>query len=142
MKNMVARVLTSLLLGVLMMGSAAHAQQSERVIKANIPFDFVVGDRIFPAGRYSLARIEPSLLELRDSDGHVLANVLTQSVLTLTSPASPKLQFDAEGGRHVLTQVWQENESIGQQIPQSKSVTRAVRKGSGHVQTAEVGNPR
>jgi hypothetical protein len=142
MNNMVARVLTSLLLGVLMMGSAAHAQQSQRVIKANIPFDFVVGSRIFPAGRYLLVRIEPSLLELRDSDGHVLANVLTQSVLTLTSPASPKLRFDAEGGRHVLTQVWQENESIGQQIPQSKSVTRAVRKGSGHVQTAEVGNPR
>jgi hypothetical protein len=142
MKNMVARVFTSLLLGVLMLGSAAQAQQSQRVIKANIPFDFVVGDRIFPAGRYSLVRIGPSLLELRDSDGHVLANVLTQSVLTLSTPASPKLRFDAEGGRHVLTQVWQENESIGQQIPQSKSVTRAVRKRSGHVQTAEVGNSR
>jgi hypothetical protein len=43
MKNRVGRIATSLLLGILMLGSTAHAQRNERIIKANIPFDFVVG---------------------------------------------------------------------------------------------------
>lgn len=142
MKNLVARVLTSLLLGVLALGSTAHAQRTEQTIKANIPFDFTVGSQIFPAGHYSLVRVEPWQLELRDSDGRVLVTVLAQSVETLTSPARPRLLFESEGGRHVLTQVWQENDSIGQQILQPKSAAYAVRKRSGHVQTAKVDNPR
>ncbi len=143
MKSMVARVLASLVfLGVLALGSAAHAQRTEQIIKANIPFEFTVGSRIFPAGHYTLVRSEPWQLELRDSRGRVLVNVLTQSVERLGPSAGPKLRFESEGGRHVLTQVWQENDSIGQQILQPKSGTYAVRKRSGHVQTAEVGSPR
>lgn len=143
MKSMVARVLTSLVfLGVLALGSAAHAQRTEQIIEANIPFEFTVGSRIFPAGHYTLVRSEPWRLELRDSRGRVLVNVLTQSVERLDASAGPKLRFESEGGRHVLTQVWQENDSIGQQILQPKSGNYAVRKRSGHVQTAEVGSPR
>jgi hypothetical protein len=142
MKNLVGRVLTSLLLGVLALGSTAHAQRTEQIIKANIPFDFTVGTQFFPAGRYSLVRTEPWQLELRDSEGRLLVNVLTQSVETLAGPARPRLLFESEGGHHVLTQVWQENESIGQQILQPKWGTDAVRRHSGHVQTAKVGNPR
>ena len=81
MKNRVGRVLASLLLSVLTLGSALDAQHTERVIKANIPFDFVVGNEIFPAGRYSVVIIVgPVLLELHDSRAASLANVLTQSV--------------------------------------------------------------
>ncbi len=143
MKSMVARVLTALVfLGVLALGSAGHAQRTGQIIKANIPFEFTVASRIFPAGQYTLVRSEPSQLELRDSRGRVLVNVLTQSVERLSPSVQAKLRFENEEGRHVLTQVWQENESIGQQILQSKSDTYAVRKRSGHVQTAEVGSPR
>lgn len=143
MKKLARRVLASLLLAVLLLlGSAAYAQRTEKIIKVNIPFEFTVGNRVFPAGRYSLLRVDPSVLELRDSEGQVLLNVLTQSVEASTKPDLPRLLFNSEGGRHVLTQVWQENESIGQQIPQSNAATRAVRKRSGHVQTAKAGNPR
>ena len=142
MTSRVGRVFTSLLLGVLMLGSTVHAQRTERIIKANIPFDFVVGSEIFPAGHYSVALIGPVLLELRDSQGHALINVLTQSVQAPATPGQPKLRFKQEGGQIVLTQVWQEGNEIGQQVLRSKSVTVAVRRGSGHVQTAEAGNPR
>jgi hypothetical protein len=142
MKKLIARSFAFLLPSVLTLGSFAQAQQSERAIKANIPFDFSVGNRIFPAGRYALVRVEPSVLELRDSEGRMLANVLTQSVQSLTAPSQPKLLFYSEGGGHALTQVWQENISIGQQLLTSKSATRAVQKASRHVQTAEVSSPR
>jgi hypothetical protein len=142
MKNRVGRAFASLLLGILMLGSTVHAQHNERIIKANIPFDFVVGSETFPAGRYSVALIGPVFLELRNSEGHTLTSVLTQSVQALTETARPKLRFDSEGGQHVLTQVWQEGDSTGQQILRSKSASVAVQKRSGHVQTAEVGNSR
>jgi len=89
-----------------------------------------------------VALIGPVLLELRDSQGHALINVLTQSVQAPATPGQPKLRFDKEGGQIVLTQVWQEGNEIGQQVLRSKSATVAVRRGSGHVQTAEAGNPR
>jgi hypothetical protein len=143
MKSLVGRVLTSFLLSILAMATIAQGQRTgQMIIKANIPFDFALGDRYFPAGHYSLVRSEPWQLELRDSQGRLLVNVLTQSVETLVSPVRPTLQFESEGGRNVLTQVWPENESIGQQILQPKWRTDAVRKRSGHVQTAKVGNPR
>ncbi len=140
--NRVGRVFASLLLSVLMLGSALYAQGTERVIKANIPFDFVVGSEIFPAGQYSVALVGPVLLELRDSRGRALINVLTQSVRALATSDRPKLRFDNEGGQNVLTQVWQEGDEIGQQVLRSKSTTVAARRGSGHVQTAEASNPR
>ena len=142
MKNRVGLVVASLLLGVLTMGSTALAQRTERIVKANIPFDFVLGREIFPAGRYSVVITTSGLLELHDSEGRVLANVLTHSVQGSADPARPKLRFDSQGGQHVLTQVWQQGDKTGQQILRPKSPSLAVRKRSGSVQTAEAGNPR
>ena len=142
MKNLVGRIVTSLLLSILALSAVAQGQGSEQIIRANIPFDFAVGSRFFPAGQYSLVRSQPWQLELRDSEGRVLVNLLTQSVQTSTAPARPKLVFESQDRRHLLTQVWQENESIGQQILQSKWGSDDVRKRSGHVQTAKAGNPR
>jgi hypothetical protein len=142
MKNRVARIFVSLLLGVLTAGSPVHAQHIERTIKANIPFDFVVGGEIFPPGHYSVVLVGPVLLELRDAEGRTLANVLTHSVQASAQLDRPKLRFDTEGGRHVLTQVWRDGEAVGQQVLRPKSASLAVQKRSGHVQTAEAGNPR
>jgi hypothetical protein len=142
MKNRVGRVFASLLLSILMLGSALYAQSAERVIRANIPFDFVVGSKSFPAGQYSVVLVGPVMLELRDSRGRALINVLTQSVQALATSGRPKLRFDKVDGQNVLAQVWQEGDEIGQQILRSKSATVAVRKGSKHVQTAEANNPR
>ncbi len=130
MKNRVGRALASLLLGVLTLGSTAHAQRIERIIKANIPFDFVVGSETFPAGRYSVVLVGPVFLELRDSEGRdadhridPLGPSVDQSRLT------PKLRFDSQGGQHVLTQVWQEGDSTGQQVLQSQ-VSQCCCRGS------------
>jgi hypothetical protein len=139
---MKSRILASILLSVSMLSATMQAQPSERKIKSNIPFDFVVGNESFPAGRYSIVLVGPVLLQLQDSEGHVLANVLTHSVESLSKTSDPKLRFDTVNGEHVLTQVWQADDFIGQQVLQPKSSTLVVRKHSGHVQTAEAGDPR
>jgi hypothetical protein len=140
MKNLVARTLASLLLGVLTLGSVAHAQHAEQVIKADIPFEFSVGNQVFPAGNYSLVSTAPALLDLRDARGHILVRVLTNSVETQQVPVSPALEFYNEGSRYSLAQVWKENNSIGQELPQSKLWAKIAKKHSRHTQTIAASN--
>ncbi len=142
MKNLVARTLTSLLLGVLLPAYTAQAQRIERVIDVNIPFEFNVGNQSFSAGHYSLVRLSPSQLQLRDAEGHSLATLLTNSVQTSDAPAAPKLQFHNLDGRYVLAQVWQANDSIGQQLPPTLSLAQVAKRRSKHVQTASVSKPQ
>jgi len=140
MKNLVARTVTFLLLGVLTLGSAAHAQRFERVIKTSIPFEFGVGNQIFPAGDYSLVSTAPALLELRDSDGRTLVKVLTNSAETRDTPAVPTLRFERKDGRYLLAQVWQEHDSIGQQLQPSKTRANIAKRHSHGTQTVAVSN--
>ena len=142
MKNLVTRTLTSLLLGVLSLGYTAQAQRIERVIDVNIPFEFNVGNQTFLAGRYSLVSLTPSLLELRDAEGRTLTTVLTNSVQTSNTTAAPKLQFHNQDGRYVLGQVWQADDSIGQQLPPTQSLTQVAKRRSRHVQTASAARPQ
>ena len=140
MKKLVARTLMFLLLGVLMFGSSALAQRVERVIQANIPFDFNVGSQTFPAGNYSLVSSAPALLALRDDTGHTLVKVLTNAVETLNTPASPTLQFNSVDGRFSLAQVWQQNYSIGQQLQMPKAWTKIAKGRPVHIQTVTARN--
>jgi hypothetical protein len=140
MNNLVARTLASLLLGVLTLGSPAQAQSGPRVIKANIPFEFGVGNQVFPAGSYSLVSTAPALLELRDAEGHILAQVLTNSVEASKTTVTPTLQFNSEGGRYSLAQVWQENYSIGQQLQPLKSPLKTAKRNSSRTQTVAASN--
>ena len=52
MKNF--RIL-SVLVAALAMVSVANAQQP--AVKADVPFNFVLGDKIYPAGEYTLQRL-------------------------------------------------------------------------------------
>jgi hypothetical protein len=140
MKSLVLRILTSLLLGVLILGPMAQAQRIENIIKVNIPFDFGVGDRVFPAGNYSVVSTAPALLDLRNEAGHILIRVLTNSVEATQTPASPTLQFNSEGGRYALAQVWQENNSIGQQLQPPKSWPKSAKRQNSRTLTVAVSN--
>jgi hypothetical protein len=141
MKNLVGRTFTSLLLGVLAFGSVAQAQFIERVIKANIPFEFSVDGKTFPAGKYRLVSVSPEVLQLRDAEGRFLTGVLTNSVETLDAPGNPKLRFYGEDGRYVLTEVWH-NDLIGQRLPLPKSLDKVGKRKAGHTEIVAADNSR
>jgi hypothetical protein len=131
MKNLVGTMLASLLLA-LALGPTAQAQQAQRIMKVNIPFDFSVDGKTFPSGKYRVVSVAPAVLQLRDADDRSLALVLTNAVESANGPGNPKLYFNSENGQYVLTEVWQQNDSIGQQLPLSNSLVRTAKRDSRH----------
>jgi hypothetical protein len=113
----IQRTLTLLLLTVSLFTGAARAQASIPLVRVNVPFEFLVGNRVLPAGDYSIFRADPSALVVRNSAGRVVATAMTTSTQALTAPVAPKLVFRFTGERNVLTQVWTSNSRYGYEFP-------------------------
>ena len=116
MKQLIARTLTSLLLAVGFLAGMANGQTTSWVVKVNIPFEFNVGNKTFPAGTYSLVQPLQHFLVLRDSRGQTIASAFTEGIESASPVAAPKLKFDSVAGQHTLIEVWQQQESSGQRL--------------------------
>jgi len=99
------------------------AGYSEQILKADVPFDFTVGKKSFPAGEYTVSRTSPQILSLRSTDGGVLAVFLTEPLISRNSKANAKLRFETIGGQYALTEVWAEGASTGYQLLTSKRIS-------------------
>lgn len=120
MNQLIRHIFTSLFIAVLWLAGTARAQSETWIIKVHVPFEFVAGDKTFPAGDYSLVRPLQNFLELRDSRGHVIASMFTHGVESSTLSPNAKLKFYSSGGERVLAEVWQGQESIGHQLVRPK----------------------
>ena len=125
MKNLIARMLMSVMFVVIALAATSPAQ-SIQVIKVNIPFEFSFGGHSFPAGAYSLVQPRPHFLELRDSRERFIAQVLTGGVYSRDPATSTNLKFYSSNGRHILAEVWERRESSGKLLLQPKSAPDLV----------------
>ena len=125
MKHLIARTLTFLVLAVAGLAVTAPAQSTSaiKLVRANIPFEFSLGDKTFPAGDYSLAQPMQHFLELRDSRGKVVAHACIVGIDPSTPLATTKLRFYVSGDQHILAEVWREEDSLGQRLCQAKPAT-------------------
>ncbi len=103
MKRIIAKVV-SLMAFVCFLTAAGYSQQP--ILKADVPFEFSVGKKTFPAGEYQVAQVATHILALRNSSNGVLAVVLTAPMLTQNPKYSAKLRFEVKDGRPVLSEVW------------------------------------
>jgi hypothetical protein len=100
-------------LAVLLMATAAHAQQT---VTATVPFNFVAGDRTYPAGDYSISN-NSGVLQITNADKSEM--ILSQACESNKPSADTKLVFDSMGGNYFLRQIWVAGESRGRQLPRS-----------------------
>lgn len=108
-------------LAVLIMATAAHAQQA--TLSATVPFNFVVGDRTYPAGDY-LFRNSESLLKITDPEQGKTAMTLSHVCESLGPSPDSKLVFDRMGGYFFLRQIWVAGDSHGRELPRSRTEIR------------------
>jgi hypothetical protein len=108
-------------MAVLLLAAAAQAQQTPVV--ANVPFDFVVGNRAYPAGEYTL--------KSSFNDNTIVRIDNTQEIITGFSPSNScakanasketKLVFHRMGNRYFLYQVWTAGNSTGREFLKSRA---------------------
>jgi len=100
--------------------AVGQSQSAKLMLKAQVPFEFNVGEKVFPAGEYKVARVTPETIALRDDRNRSLVTVVTRSVESPKTYSTPVLRFELEDGRYVLTQVFEEGSSTGYQLPNPK----------------------
>ncbi len=106
---------------VLLMATAAHAQQS--MVSASVPFNFAVGDRAYPAGNY-LFKNDGAVLIITDSDRAKTEVTLSHSCESTARSADTKLVFDTMGGYYFLRQIWVAGNLTGRELPRSRTEVR------------------
>ena len=119
----------SLLLGA----SSARAEDIE-VLKARVPFAFVVGGATLPAGEYELSFDDakmPGALRLRSQSGHGIFVLTSKSDLPRGSEDEPRLVFEKKEDRYVLTEVLDPGNGFGIEVlgpkPAAKDADRPGR---------------
>jgi hypothetical protein len=120
------------LVGLLIMVASASAQ-TEHIV-ANVPFSFRVGDTLLPADRYDIQPAPaPGFLLIRGGGQQRLMAVLAAEQ---TSPSKQtKLVFNRYGDTYFLTQIWQQGNSRGNQLPKTRMEKEIAR---GAVKSPEV----
>jgi hypothetical protein len=116
-----------LALGLLLAVSAAQAQEPN--VKANIPFDFVVGNETLPAGEYLVTSEGSSnqVILIRASEGKAVALALGFHCSSGKPSETTKLVFHTLAGRYFLSQIWTQGYDQGRQLPRSKTETQLAK---------------
>ncbi len=83
----------------------APAFAQVRIIQADVPFDFIVGNRTMPAGEYSLALNGSGALRVSQTSGNEITGITAVQVAGSVDP-TPRLLFHRYGARHYLVEVW------------------------------------
>ena len=126
MKKQLVKGFTMLIaiMAVAMVSAVVSANAQSRVSKANVPFEFVVGDRNLPAGNYTVSSMTSSGEAIKISGAEAAA-------LRLTIPARGKAEhakmvFHRYGEKYFLAEVWTSAED-GRELTKSRQ-ERAIQK--------------
>lgn len=117
MKNLLSILFA---LAAILLAPAAQAQQ--KGIRADVPFDFIVGNRAYPAGEYMLKSTinDNGILRLENVQ-EVSAVFISSNPCSESTPSKQtKLVFHRMAGRYFLYQVWTEGNLTGREFPKSR----------------------
>lgn len=111
----------------LLFGSPAYSQEIN--VRARVPFDFVLGDRAYPAGEYVIQTAmanNTSFLSINNEGG--TKQGLTRSIPCISSTQAisgnqAKLVFHRVGQAYFLFRVWIGGSTVGREFPRSRRET-------------------
>jgi hypothetical protein len=88
-------------------------------VAAKVPFSFAVGDKVLPAGSYTLKSKSSHVLMIKNRDQSASALILFHEDGN-RSPNGGKLVFHKYGGEYFLSEVLSDNAGMHAQLPESK----------------------
>src|SRR4030095_3754896 len=106
----------------LLVGIPVFAQVPGAELHANVPFDFIVRGKTFPAGRYDIRRINDQtdgliIENARDRREHTMFE--TEPIGGTRSPQHGELIFHRYNSTYFLAQIWSGEDYDGRQLPAS-----------------------
>jgi hypothetical protein len=112
------RMLVALTLFAGLMVPATQAQSI--LLKADIPFNFVVGDKQLPAGEYHVKQTHPNLTLIQSKDARSSAMVLTTAADSGKISDTGKLVFNRYADQYFLSKIWAPSSDMGRELPKSR----------------------
>ncbi len=112
------QVLIALTLFAGLMVPATQAQSI--MLKADIPFDFVVGDKQLPSGEYHVKSPQSGVMLIQSKDAHSSAIVLTTGMQAGKISDVGKLVFNRYGDQYFLSKIWAPSSDTGRELPKSR----------------------
>lgn len=129
LKKQILSIVATLTL-IIPMAIIGFAGLSGRV-SADVPFDFMVGNKEFKAGKYSVDRLPggrtADTLIIRSEDGDEAANFNVNTVYGKGEPQA-RLVFRRYGNQYFLAQVFDAENKQGHALMKSKAEREAAKK--------------
>jgi hypothetical protein len=94
-------------------------------VRANVPFDFTVGDKLLPAGTYTIKEQSDHLIIITNHDKPIAALSLVNGDSN-RSPNGGKLKFHRYGTQYFLSEILCEQANMDLQVPTSKTEKRTA----------------
>jgi hypothetical protein len=89
---------------------------------ANVPFEFHLGDRVMPAGNYTIRQLTAETLEISNDAGSAKSVALTFAAQRTSNETESKLVFRHIGDQYFLVQVWGSNTESGRALVPSRQL--------------------
>jgi hypothetical protein len=117
------RITAIALLTIASFVTAGKALAQDRAVRATVPFDFTVGDKLLPPGTYEITTAMSGVIEIQNRSKHV-------AILTTTSPddnqsQTGKLVFDKLGDQYFLSEILCQSADMNVSVPPSKHEKQA-----------------
>jgi hypothetical protein len=122
MRNLNLKIVGVFVVLFLVTAWPALAQSVTTLAKADIPFDFVVGQKTMPAGEYAIGpgnNTNKDILWIKKADSRATANVVTFGQNIKRQQAGSFLVFNRYGDKYFLSQLWTESNHVGRQAVKS-----------------------
>ena len=107
------RVLIALTFFAVLMVPATQAQS---IFKAEIPFDFAVGDKWLPAGEYQVKPVSERVTLIQSQDARSSALAMTMPVNAGKTSDVTKLVFNRYGDQYFLSKIWTRSSDTGREL--------------------------
>ena len=103
-------------LGLLLATASAYAQTG--VVKANVPFNFIVDKTQIPAGQYMIQNVGSSgtAMTIESQDRSLVKLVLPNACESAQVQEKSKLVFHRYGDQYFLAQIWTAGNDRGREL--------------------------
>ena len=111
----------TLLVAVAFVTAVAPANGQSVTLRANVPFEFSVGDKTLASGEYRVTRMGPDAMTIAGRETAIRLSIAIESNKV---PEQGKLVFHRYGENYFLSEVWTAGDSTGRKLLKSKQERR------------------